>query len=142
MQQLTSSIAYMLLKTWSQNVRMKNMKCIYNFHNIYLCVLRSWIIKLNKIITWWSRYYHHVKHVLSEKNSTMLRARASTIVLRFSLWVTSYREQYLQIYQVLRHQTSWEWRCQKFCFETSNFDFRSNLKRQHFFISVLYRLIS
>ncbi len=33
-------------------------------------------------------------------------ARASTIVLRFSLRATSYEEQHLQIYQVLRHQTN------------------------------------
>ncbi len=68
-------------------------------------------------------------------------ARASTIVLRFSLRVTSYDEQHLQIYQVLSHQTSWEWRCQRFLFETSDFDFWSNLNRKHSVFSVLYRLV-
>jgi hypothetical protein len=68
-------------------------------------------------------------------------ARASTIVLRFSLRATSYEKQHLQIYQVLSHQTNWEWRCQRCLFETSDSDFRSNLKRQRTLISVLYRLI-
>jgi hypothetical protein len=75
----------------------------------------------------------------TEVGLAVFRARASTNVLRFSLRATGYREQYLQISQVLSHQTGWGWRRQRSFFEASDFDFRSNLKRQHPLFSVLYR---
>ncbi len=77
----------------------------------------------------------------SEVGLAVHSARSSTIVLRSSLRATGYREQYLQISQVLRHQTGWEWRCQRCCFEASDSDFRSNSNRQRDLISVLYRLV-
>ncbi len=76
----------------------------------------------------------------SKVDLAVYSARATTNVLRFSLRITSYREQHLQIYQVLFHQTIWKWRCQRFFLKTSDFDFRYNLNKKHHVFSVLYRL--
>jgi hypothetical protein len=50
--------------------------------------------------------------------------------LRFSLRATGCREQYLQISQVLPHQTGWEWRCQRCLLRTKFSDVRARRMRQ------------